>query len=59
MVVSALLSQDTAEIADAVCDADPVGRRDPMKVAAILRLEFEENWTIPVSPTTSSSVRRR
>ncbi|MBY8861128.1 sigma-70 region 4 domain-containing protein [Nocardia sp. CA2R105] len=34
-----------AEIAYAVCDADPAGRRDPSKVATILRLKFEQQWS--------------
>ncbi|MVU79486.1 DUF2637 domain-containing protein [Nocardia sp. ET3-3] len=33
------------EIAESVCNADPAGRRDPDKVATILRLKFEENWS--------------
>ncbi|QLY34006.1 DUF2637 domain-containing protein [Nocardia huaxiensis] len=33
------------EIAESVCHADPAGRRDPEKVAAILRLKFEQNWS--------------
>ncbi|WP_280379827.1 DUF2637 domain-containing protein [Nocardia wallacei] len=32
-------------IAESVCGADPAGRRDTGKVAAILRLKFEENWS--------------
>lgn len=34
-----------AEIAEVVCNADPAGRRDPDKVATILRLKFEHNWS--------------
>ncbi|WP_280254684.1 DUF2637 domain-containing protein [Nocardia wallacei] len=34
-----------AQIAESVCGADPSGRRDPDKVAAILRLKFEQNWS--------------
>lgn len=33
------------EIAESVCNADPAGRRDPDKVATILRLKFEHNWS--------------
>lgn len=33
------------EIAESVCRADPAGRRDPEKVAAILRMRFECNWS--------------
>lgn len=32
-----------AQIAESVCGADPSGRRDPAKVATILRLKFEQN----------------
>ncbi|MGV9635492.1 sigma-70 region 4 domain-containing protein [Nocardia rhamnosiphila] len=31
-------------VAEAVCNADPAGRRDPSKVAEILRLRHEQNW---------------
>lgn len=31
-------------VAEAVCNADPAGRRDPGKVAEILRLRHEQNW---------------
>ncbi|GAB2534470.1 sigma-70 RNA polymerase sigma factor region 4 domain-containing protein [Nocardia heshunensis] len=34
-----------ATIAESVCHADPAGRRDPDKVATILRLKFEDNWS--------------
>ncbi|MEG8181768.1 DUF2637 domain-containing protein [Nocardia terpenica] len=34
-----------AQIAETVCNADPAGRRDPDKVATILRLKYEQNWT--------------
>ena len=33
------------EIAQSVCSADPAGRRDPDKVATILRLKFDEQWS--------------
>ncbi|WP_203217996.1 hypothetical protein [Nocardia terpenica] len=33
-----------AELAEVICNADPAGRRDPDKVATILRLRFEQNW---------------
>ncbi|QVI22902.1 DUF2637 domain-containing protein [Nocardia tengchongensis] len=45
-VIEAPGAQDRwAEIADSVCHADPAGRRDPDKVATILRLKFEQNWS--------------
>lgn len=31
-------------VAEALCEADPAGRRDPGKVAEILRLRHEQNW---------------
>ncbi|WP_280434445.1 hypothetical protein [Nocardia carnea] len=31
-------------VAEALCEADPAGRRDPNKVAEILRLRHEQNW---------------
>ncbi len=34
-----------AQIAETVCTADPAGRRDPDKVATILRLKFVEHWS--------------
>ncbi|MEV5652914.1 hypothetical protein AB0L57_32085 [Nocardia sp. NPDC052254] len=33
-----------ADIAEEICNADPSGRRDPEKVATILRLRFEQHW---------------
>ncbi|WP_227982702.1 hypothetical protein [Nocardia spumae] len=33
-----------ADIAEEVCNADPSRRRNPEKVATILRLRFERNW---------------
>ncbi|WP_459549907.1 DUF2637 domain-containing protein [Nocardia sp. X0981] len=33
-----------ASVAEALCEADPAGRRDPGKVAEILRLRHEQNW---------------
>ncbi|WP_334028843.1 hypothetical protein [Nocardia terpenica] len=33
-----------SEVAESICSADPAGRRDPGKVATILRLKFEQNW---------------
>ncbi|WP_218018551.1 MULTISPECIES: hypothetical protein [Nocardia] len=33
-----------ADIAEEICSADPAGRRDPEKVATILRLRFERKW---------------
>ncbi|WP_433562326.1 DUF2637 domain-containing protein [Nocardia sp. CA-151230] len=45
-VIEAGSAQDRwAEIAESVCNADPAGRRDPDKVATILRLKFEHNWS--------------
>lgn len=37
--------QEWSQMADALCGADPASRRDPAKVAEILRLRYEENWT--------------
>lgn len=37
--------QEWAPLADALCGADPASRRDPVKVAEILRLRYDENWT--------------
>lgn len=34
-----------AQVAESVCGADPAGRRDPEKVATILRLKFEQQWS--------------
>ncbi|APA97610.1 hypothetical protein NS506_03558 [Nocardia seriolae] len=45
-VIEASGAQDRwAEIAESVCNTDPGGRRDPDKVATILRLKFEQNWS--------------
>ncbi|MCM6774402.1 hypothetical protein NDR87_14330 [Nocardia sp. CDC159] len=38
-------ARPVVEIAESVCNADPAGRRDPDKVATILRLKYEHNWT--------------
>ena len=47
------------QIAESVCGADPAGRRDPDKVATILRLKFDQNWShsriaehVELSPST-------
>jgi hypothetical protein len=37
--------QEWPQLADALCSADPASRRDPVKVAEILRLRYDENWT--------------
>ncbi|WP_433600746.1 hypothetical protein ACQPXH_02615 [Nocardia sp. CA-135953] len=34
-----------ADIAEEICNADPAGHRDPDKVATILRLKFEHQWS--------------
>ncbi|MFE9323536.1 hypothetical protein ACIHDR_19475 [Nocardia sp. NPDC052278] len=34
-----------AMVAEMVCSTDPSGRRDPAKVAEILRLRHEQNWS--------------
>lgn len=34
-----------AAIAESVCEGDHAGRRDPAKVATILRLKFDEQWS--------------
>ncbi|MFE3105170.1 DUF2637 domain-containing protein [Nocardia tengchongensis] len=45
-VVEARGAQDQwAGLAESVCQADPAGRRDRDKVAAILRLKFDQNWS--------------
>ncbi|WP_406237529.1 hypothetical protein [Nocardia sp. NBC_01009] len=38
-------SDKWAAVAEQICEADPAGRRDPDKVAAILRLRREEGWS--------------
>ncbi|MFI2557917.1 sigma factor-like helix-turn-helix DNA-binding protein [Nocardia farcinica] len=34
-----------ARVAELLCSADPAGRRDPERVAEILRLRHEQNWS--------------